>query len=160
MVIDDSWTILEQIRVSLNAVGYEVRTTPPIAKQPLQPSQAILQMCRGDEECLAGDTNGGDDGGPRLTLARQVDGARFLEWNRRDDRVSHRTAHRACKERQVPATRAIHGVIATIDELLQQEHVIARWGTSEATGLQIVDQMRQVAAPAVHVPGENSKVCS
>ena len=27
VVIDDSWTILEQIRVSLNAVGYEVRTT-------------------------------------------------------------------------------------------------------------------------------------
>ena len=47
------------------------------------------------------------------------------------------------------------GIIAAIDELLQQQYVIARRHAGQASGLEVGDQALQVAPAAMQVPREN-----
>ena len=114
-------------------------------------------MHGGDEQAFAGDGDIGSRGRPRLTLPREWNNPRLLEWLGGQDCIAADRSvcptKRKEKRKQVPRCRhSAERLIVTFDVLLQQHDVIARRAARQPTGREVVNKSREFALASVHVP--------
>jgi len=114
-------------------------------------------MHGGNEQALAGDGDIGSRGRARLTLAREWNDPRLLEWLRGQHRIAadrsvYPTKRKEKRKQVVPCRDRAERLVVTFDILLQQHDVIARWAARQPTGREVVNKSREVALARVHVP--------